>query len=433
MAQSLVSLDMEIRKLRPAELYILGQILNMSDSWKKLMAIIPKEGSDNLPKFNTEHISMIEQAVQQQRRSAAEIFLDEWSTMGRNRPTLRTLLNLLIKAELFRAADYIAGDILKGELPKRPQCGPAAAIDISDETIRKLLEENTTLLEDQFNESLALGSELEFNVSKIVYPPDQTVDDVNPSSLERTMQSTKLVFADKNCEDMYLDESGKSNMVHGEVSRKSISDLIKFSTNTIPSADVQNETFNPLYQSHDASVIDHSQVENVENVHASNHVKIQNILPLACTYKKEEMTSQELPTFLNDFQQKMNCVTINQEMNSDELPIFVNNNISNSSTTSSYSNNNTSTSMERSDLFNLPSFNIKDGEECTGGAKVSDCSALNEMTSTELPQSVIELKSRTCQKSTSHNRSDVEEIPHNMPNALNSQELPITVVEYTNI
>lgn len=57
---------------------------------------------------------MIEQAAQQQRRNAAEIFLVEWGTMGRKRPTLRTLLNLLTKAELFRAADYVAGDILKG-------------------------------------------------------------------------------------------------------------------------------------------------------------------------------------------------------------------------------------------------------------------------------------------------------------------------------
>lgn len=33
--------------------------------------------------------------------------------MGRNRPTLETLLKLLVKAELFRAADYVACDILK--------------------------------------------------------------------------------------------------------------------------------------------------------------------------------------------------------------------------------------------------------------------------------------------------------------------------------
>lgn len=56
---------------------------------------------------------MIEQAAHQHNRNAAEIFLDEWSTMGRKRPTLGLLLHLLVKAELFRAADYIACDILK--------------------------------------------------------------------------------------------------------------------------------------------------------------------------------------------------------------------------------------------------------------------------------------------------------------------------------
>lgn len=60
---------------------------------------------------------MIEQAVQKQR-NAAEIFLSEWGTMGKNRPTLGILLNLLVKAELFRAADYVAGEILNGIINK---------------------------------------------------------------------------------------------------------------------------------------------------------------------------------------------------------------------------------------------------------------------------------------------------------------------------
>lgn len=67
---------------------------------------------------------MIEQAAQQQRRSAAEIFLAEWGTMGKHRPTLRTLLNLLVKAELFRAADYVAGDVLKGSTDLKSRSAP---------------------------------------------------------------------------------------------------------------------------------------------------------------------------------------------------------------------------------------------------------------------------------------------------------------------
>ena len=46
----------EIRKLRPAEFYTLGQILNVSDSWKRLMAMIIKEGINDGPVFNSEHL-----------------------------------------------------------------------------------------------------------------------------------------------------------------------------------------------------------------------------------------------------------------------------------------------------------------------------------------------------------------------------------------
>lgn len=57
MSESTVySLDRELRKLKPAELYKLAQILCVQDSWKKLMAIIPKDDDSDLPKFNIEHI-----------------------------------------------------------------------------------------------------------------------------------------------------------------------------------------------------------------------------------------------------------------------------------------------------------------------------------------------------------------------------------------
>lgn len=84
-------------------------------------------------------------------RLAAEILIDEWGTSGRIRPNLAHLLQLLVKAELFRAADYVACDLLNGEsctifgrkmkdlkwesftepLPQRPEKGPAAKIDIT--------------------------------------------------------------------------------------------------------------------------------------------------------------------------------------------------------------------------------------------------------------------------------------------------------------
>lgn len=57
----------------------------------------------------------MEDAARQKDKFAAIIFLEEWGTMGRKRPTLGLLLDLLMKAELFRAADYLAREILKGK------------------------------------------------------------------------------------------------------------------------------------------------------------------------------------------------------------------------------------------------------------------------------------------------------------------------------
>ena len=59
MSESTVYSDRELRKLKPAELYKLAQILHIQDSWKKLMAIIPKDDDSDLPKFNIEHIRYV--------------------------------------------------------------------------------------------------------------------------------------------------------------------------------------------------------------------------------------------------------------------------------------------------------------------------------------------------------------------------------------
>lgn len=60
------------------------------------------------------HCRLVEGAGEQQRRPCAEIFLEEWGCSGRKRPTLADLLQLLIEAELYRAADYVAVDLLQG-------------------------------------------------------------------------------------------------------------------------------------------------------------------------------------------------------------------------------------------------------------------------------------------------------------------------------
>ncbi|OAD52968.1 Protein Tube [Eufriesea mexicana] len=355
MSQNSVCLNTELRKLRPAELYKLGQILNVSDSWKKLMAIVPKENVSNIPKFNTEHFSMIEQAVQQQR-NAAEIFLSEWGTMGKNRPTLGILLNLLVKAELFRAADYVAGEILNVELPKRPKRGPAAPIDISENVIRKLLEVRQEHENFNFSESLIFELPLEVDDNKTINSnPMNHV--INNSSLERNMQSTKLISSKGKHNEKLVENNDRTL-------NPKMSDLMKFSSE-----------------------------QDIEECKKQEQI-----------FGQQEILSNELPVFLNEFGQTTRQAELNQEILSEELPIFLNN--------SAIMLNKTLSDYEINNSLHLSNLNINE----------------NEITSTELPQCVVELYINNV--SNLNNTGDVENNENVVQNAVNSEELPITVLEY---
>lgn len=131
----------EVRHISQPDLIKLAEILNQpstSPAWKKLMQIVPYELThkeqlnDGRPKYNVQDIRSIEKAAADNRlNNAAQIFLEEWITSGKIRPTLSHLLQLLVKSESFRAADYVAIDLLSEAPPRRPERGPAAKIDIS--------------------------------------------------------------------------------------------------------------------------------------------------------------------------------------------------------------------------------------------------------------------------------------------------------------
>lgn len=73
---------------------------------------------------------LIEHESTKSHRPCTEILFDEWGTSGRVRPALGHLLYLLTKAELFRAADYVAVDLLHQDPPERPKDGPAALVTV---------------------------------------------------------------------------------------------------------------------------------------------------------------------------------------------------------------------------------------------------------------------------------------------------------------
>ncbi|KAG5898273.1 hypothetical protein JTB14_008617 [Gonioctena quinquepunctata] len=128
----------EIRKLTAKDREGLFSILDQNEQWKCLMTIIPKTLEHNtykcrIPpknpcKYNADQFKCLEDAADKSKRKCTEILFDEWGTSGQVRPALGHLLHLLVEAKLFRAADYVAVDLLHQEKPKRPENGPWAII-----------------------------------------------------------------------------------------------------------------------------------------------------------------------------------------------------------------------------------------------------------------------------------------------------------------
>lgn len=157
----------EIRKLAPSHVRNLVDILEYADSWKKLMCKIPKTlekthyhcklERNNLPKYHSEHFKMIENASNKLQKSCTEILLDEWGTSGRIRPALGHLLFLLTEAQLFRAVEYVAKQLLHIDPPKRPEQGPAAPVNLTPTEANPDREHLERLLNNMHYPSSELG------------------------------------------------------------------------------------------------------------------------------------------------------------------------------------------------------------------------------------------------------------------------------------
>ena len=76
----------------------------------------------------------IEEESKRQHKPGFDILIDEWGTSGRQRPTIHDLIQLLIKVEIYQAADYLNKEILNRGPVSRPEDGPGAPVStLSDE------------------------------------------------------------------------------------------------------------------------------------------------------------------------------------------------------------------------------------------------------------------------------------------------------------
>ncbi|XP_034487979.1 protein Tube [Drosophila innubila] len=157
----------ELRRVDDNDIYKLATLLDLQDCWKKLMQIIPKKldaeacssGDRNLKeiagmvgyKYNNGHMRQIAEQQLMPGQSKSQIMIDEWKTSGKSneRPTVGVLLQLLIQAEIYSAADHVAEKFLNEARPARPAVGPAAPIkfdmdsaEIVEQSERMEVEDN---------------------------------------------------------------------------------------------------------------------------------------------------------------------------------------------------------------------------------------------------------------------------------------------------
>ncbi|GBP47674.1 Interleukin-1 receptor-associated kinase 4 [Eumeta japonica] len=168
--------NVELRKLPTGSLSSIIDIMETNDDWKQVLSNVPEDPtSENFkPKFNNEHIRLIESHAKQTGRKCSEILLDEWSTFGLKRPTLDTLKNVLIRAQIYRAADEVA-IMLQEAPPIRPNIGPAAAVDtnvtmlLQNESVDNILNGMATI---QDLSDIKINTIFNNNLNKsITHPP----------------------------------------------------------------------------------------------------------------------------------------------------------------------------------------------------------------------------------------------------------------------
>ncbi|OWR47561.1 putative serine-threonine protein kinase plant-type [Danaus plexippus plexippus] len=188
----------ELRKLPVDELCNIVNILEIDNDWKRVMSIIPKElNSDYFePKYNNEHIRLIEEEAKASNQKCTEILIDEWATSGRIRPTLDTFKNILIKAQIFRAADAIA-DMLNEPRPERPLFGPPAPITMNITEMLQNTTEQSIKNEMTTNHDMCNGTTRQLkSVSDMIefskYCPDNIADNnLKPSFSRKTTAQLK--------------------------------------------------------------------------------------------------------------------------------------------------------------------------------------------------------------------------------------------------
>lgn len=181
----------------------------------------------------------MERESKERRRSATEILIEEWGTSGRIRPKLHNLRDLLVQVELFRAADYVAVDLLNEKPPPRPTNGPAAIIDIT----------------------LPTDSEIETMLNQMSDPGSSVF-----ANIANSLANNNKDFYEKReqIKSMPISGNAPTAIDRGAQSQRIISDFMKFTASNLASNSKNVPTVENNSES-DASTVTNSSSGSIVN------------------------------------------------------------------------------------------------------------------------------------------------------------------------
>lgn len=247
-------------------------------------------------------------------------------------------IDLLVEAEFFRAADFLAVEVLKGTPPDRPSKGPAAQIQIPDDIFNHSNQQENPLDTD---------SDIGYHSKAI--PDDNYVDDTVCSDNYRSTLPLYLNSDSHMIEGQFSEsnEYNDRNIIVNELSNSGGSDLIKFSSDDDESK--KNET-------------DRNNILNETNLNVANNINNWNEQSTSCL---PNLSILKLDSQKHKTVEKLmvgGSIDFPAELASCELPLCINDRNAESSYQESYSNSEFSitSSMSSNSRYTTSDNNIEE-------------------------------------------------------------------------
>ncbi|KAF2880644.1 hypothetical protein ILUMI_25538 [Ignelater luminosus] len=331
----MMDISMEIRKLPYSHQKELANILDYNESWKKLMAIIPKilekdnyecnVSRTNPHKYHSEHFKLLENASINMQKMCPEILFNEWGTSGRVRPALGHLLHLLTKAELYRAADYVAVDLLNQLPPARPPEGPAALVTttLPDPHLREVerLLDSMKYPESVISNLMNNSRDVNLNYSRNTMEENNnhaiTVPAIVISEPETERRNGLIPSAVENRRRRMHRQD--ASVIADTVDTSAVSDMMKFSKTIPSSADSDMMQFSKP----ELNSVSSTNIPAVINSDISNISQSQDYLPnistlnmTSTTIQSSAPTEEDLPV-LSDLLENTSATEAKMQTDSD--------------------------------------------------------------------------------------------------------------------